>query len=85
MRCGDCHEGRGVEDDRLEVVLQSALFVPLATAGVWTLAEFGGQSLQALALVSSARPIAGWGAAILACLALSSLLERWRRRLGDSE
>lgn len=81
-------ERRGVEDDRLEVWLQSALLGLLAAAGIWTIAQSGGQSVQALALVipeSAAHPVSSWGAAILVCVALSSLLEHWRRRLRGTQ
>jgi hypothetical protein len=75
-------ERASIAEDRLEPWLQNGLLALLAAGGIWTMAEFGRQWLQALTLVMpvAARSITSWGVALLACIALSSALEHWRRR-----
>lgn len=66
-------EGRGAHDDRLERWLQCALILLLGGGSTWAILEFS-------ARWPGLRPASNWGAAILACLALSSALDQWRGR-----
>ena len=63
----------GLDDDRLERWLQGGLLVAFAAGSVVAIARISGPWLHTA-------PVAGWGAAIGVCLALSSALDWLRGR-----